>query len=64
MFQWMMYWVWWIGWRAMVTIAAVLTIQRVIHEEQGLWIETRPLFIGAILVVLCIRIWSAQPHKE
>jgi hypothetical protein len=64
MIAWMMYWVWWVGWRSAVTVAAVLSIQHVIHEEQAIWIETKPLFIGAALTVLCIRIWSAQPHKE
>lgn len=57
-------WIWWVTWRVVVTLAATLTIQHVIHEEDGVWIETKPLLVGAALLVLCIRIWSMAGHRK
>ncbi len=64
MISWMVSWIWWFTWRIAVTIASVLTIQHIIHEEDAVWIETKPLLVGAVLAVILIRIWSTPGHKE
>jgi ABC-type uncharacterized transport system permease subunit len=57
-------WVWWFAWRIAVTLAATLTIQHIIHEEDMVWIETKPLLVGAVLLVVVIRIWSTPGHAK
>lgn len=57
-------WIWWFVWRSVVTLAATLTIQHIIHEEDGVWIESKPLMVGAIMLVVLIRIWSMASAKE
>lgn len=64
MFRWMAYWCWWFGWRAGVTIACIFTIQNVIYQEQEIWINIRPLFIGAMLMILMIQMWSARGRYD
>jgi len=66
MFRWMLYWVWWFSWRCAVTLVSILTLQNIIHQEQDIWIETKPLMVGALLMVIVIRMWSSHgtPPKE
>lgn len=64
MIGWALSWVWWFTWRVVVTLAATLTIQHIIHEEDAVWIETKPLLVGAVLLVVVIRIWSMAGAKE
>ena len=62
MFQWMMYWIWWLGWRVVVTLAGMFTIQNIVYKEEGLWLDTKPLLIQTILMVLMIVVWSTRSH--
>lgn len=64
MISWMVGWIWWFTWRVAITFASTLTIQHIIHEEDHVWIETKPLFIGAMLLVLLIRIWSTRGYVK
>ena len=63
MFLYMASWVWWFVWRIAITVAATLSIQHIIHEEDAVWIETKPLLVGAALLVVVIRIWSTKDCK-
>lgn len=63
MFLYIVSWVWWFAWRIAVTLAATLSIQHIIHEEDAVWIETKPLLVGAVLLVVVIRIWSTKDCK-
>lgn len=63
MLQWMLYWVWWIGWRIVVSLACMYTLQHLMHEEGYYVSMTNMLSMGAVMVV-AIRIWSAQPNRE
>ena len=64
MIAWALSWVWWFAWRIAVTVAATLSLQHIIHEEDAVWIETKPLLVGAILLVIIIRIWSTPGHAK
>lgn len=64
MIAWMMYWIWWALWRSAITIACVLTIQHIIHEQDRVWIDTQSMMIGAACLVLVIRIWSMSGDSK
>lgn len=61
MLGWAMGWVLWFTWRLAVTVACLLTIQNVAHQE-GHYIETRTLFIAGFCAILGIRVW--MPFKQ
>lgn len=64
MIGWALSWIMWFAWRVVVTLGAMFTLQHIIHEEDNVWIETKPLLVGTVLIVLIIRIWSMASAKE
>lgn len=56
MFRWMMGWVWYATWRLAVSLACLLTIQNVIHQE-GYRVEFSTLLVTGACAILGIRIW-------
>lgn len=64
MIRYMGYWVWWVVWRSVVTLCCMFTIQHIIHEEDRVWIDYKPMLIGTICLVLVIRIWSMAGNPK
>jgi type VI protein secretion system component VasK len=66
MLGYMAYWIWWVVWRSVVTLACTFTIQHIIHEQDGIWIDPKAMLIGTVCLVLVIRIWSmrAKPKED
>lgn len=63
MLQWMAYWVWWFGWRGVVTFACMFTIQNVIHQE-GYFIEWKTMTVATLCAIVGLRIWMPSCKKE
>ncbi len=56
MIAWMISWIWWATWRLAVSLACLLTIQNVIHQE-GYRVEFSTLLITGACAIVGIRIW-------
>jgi hypothetical protein len=56
----------WVGWtlvRIIVTLACVYTLFNVVHME-GYYISFNPLLIGAIILIIMIRLWSSSNREN
>ncbi len=63
MFRWMMGWVWYATWRLAVSLACLLTIQNVIHQE-GYRVEFSTLLVTGACAILGIRIWMPFTNEK
>jgi hypothetical protein len=54
---------WWIGWRAAITFACLITVQRVIMLEGYRLHDYTLLAIGVVFIV-GVRVWSPTPDKK
>jgi NhaP-type Na+/H+ or K+/H+ antiporter len=59
-----MYWVWWLGWRIVVSLACAFSIQNLAQKNQGIYIHTEPLLITMACLIILIQMWSASGHYE
>jgi hypothetical protein len=62
MLRWTIDWIIWISWRIIVTLLCVASIQNVIHRE-GYLIDFNVLLVGAILLIVGVRIWMPSGSK-
>jgi predicted MFS family arabinose efflux permease len=63
MIRWMTAWVWWATWRLAVSLACLLTIQNVIHQE-GYRVEFSTLLVTGACAILGIRIWMPSSKEK
>ena len=62
MIEWLVSRIWWFGWRIAVTLTCIWTVQNIIHREEGYYIPFHTLTVGAICLIIGVRVW--MPGKD
>lgn len=63
MLEWIIKWVVWLAIRATVTLACMITIQTVIHNE-GYYIEFHVLLVCAVCLIVGVRMWMPSGKED
>lgn len=51
--------------RLVVLVVSVFTLARVIHVTLGYRMEYGPMFLGALLIIVVVRVWMPwAPHDD
>jgi hypothetical protein len=58
MIRWIAKWLFWFLFRWGITLGCALTLQNVLHQEEGYYIEPQVLLLGTFLFVAIIKLWT------
>lgn len=64
MFVWFLHRCWWLLWRVAITVVCILTIQNVIRQESGFYIEFHILLVSAVCLIVGVRVWMPAPPEK